>query len=101
MKKVIVGILIFVVLAFITNPNEAKHKEAVKREIETALNEEIGVNSEFLSATFSLGGKAIGTIVKRKNNYLYSTTLIQIGEEKKVIGYGFFGFVVINRNALI
>jgi len=100
MKKLLIGILLLVGLAIITNPNETKHKEAVKREIDAALEKELGSAGEFLSATFDFKGKAIGTFVKRENNYVYSTTKLKIGPEEKVIGYGFFGFVVINRSAI-
>lgn len=99
MKKVIIGILIFTAIAFITNPQEKKHKDAAKRELDATLDKELGLVGEFLSAQYSLEGKAVGKFIVRQNHYLYSTTILKIGKEEKVVGYGFFGFVFINRAA--
>lgn len=100
MRKVLIGIILFALLAIITNPNEDKHKEAAKREFEKTLDKELGVNGEFLSTIFSLEGKPLGTLIERENQYLYSTTILHVGAEKVIVGYGFFGFVIINQNAL-
>jgi hypothetical protein len=100
MKKVIIGVVIFCALAVITNPSEKKHKEAVKKELNALLEEEIGVLGEFLSRDFKLKRKALSTLIHRENNYIYSKTTLKMLGEERVIGYGFFGFVIINRDAL-
>lgn len=97
MKKLFIGIIILVVLAVVTNPNEAKHKEAVKRELDIAMEQELGGFGEFLSSTVKSNGKLISQFIERENQFVYSTTKLKMGGEEKVIGYGFFGFVFINR----
>ena len=100
MKRIIIGLTLLAALAFITNPNEKKHKDAVKRELDATLEREFSETGELLSKTFNFKGKAIGTFISRKNKYLYTETVLKLGPNEKVVGYGFFGFVVINRNAL-
>ena len=100
MKRIFIGLLLLAALAFITNPSETKHKEVVKREIDATLNRELGEAGVLLSKTFDFKGKAIGTFIKRENKFIYSETILKVGPTEKVVGYGFFGFVVINRSAI-
>jgi hypothetical protein len=100
MKKILIGVVILLGLAIVTNPNERKHKEAVKREFDAKMERELGTFGEFLSADFKLKGRAINTFITRENHYIYSKTIFKIAGKEKLIGYGFFGFVVINTNAL-
>ena len=102
MRKLFIGLIILGVIAFVTNPDETKHREAVKKEIgDFTADENDGALAKVGKA---LGGGladlAVNTTIKRENRYVYSATKISIAGEEKIIGYGLFGFVFINRDAL-
>jgi hypothetical protein len=100
MKKILIGLIILFALAVITNPSERKHKDAVKREVNAMLEAQLGKKGDFFSWEPKLKGKAINFFIERENCYVYSKTKFKVLEEEKVIGYGFFGFVILNRSAL-
>ncbi len=112
MKKnnLILGIIAFVVLiAVITNPNDDKHKSAVKSKILsfTLQNSVNDISNE--SDAFFAAGKGIGTMiggalveqlinnsVSTGNYLLFSTTKINLNDESKIIGFGAFGNVYLS-----
>ena len=91
MKKLIIGLCILGGLAFITNPNEQKHKEAVKKAINDESGSEIGN---------SLKGFLVNNTIIREDHYVYSTTKLKVLGQEKVVGYGFFTLVFINTDEL-
>lgn len=91
MKKLLIGLVILGVLAFVTNPNEQKHREAVKKAINDEDNSEIGK---------SLKGFLVNNTIIREDHYVYSTTKLKVLGQEKVVGYGFFTLVFINTDEL-
>jgi hypothetical protein len=96
MKKFLIGVIILAALAFITNPDESKHKEAVKKQLLHIENQE-GIGGAIGN---SIGNFLVNNSVKRKNHYLYSETVISVLGEEKTVGYGAFTLVMINEDAL-
>jgi len=39
-------------------------------------------------------------MITRKNNYIYSETRLKTLTGEKTVGYGFFGFVLINKDEI-
>ncbi len=104
MKKIIIALFIFSLLAFVTNPSEDKHKEAVKRELDSRLEKGLGKVGELISSQWNIEGtsssQGIRKFVKRENYYVFSKTKLSLLGEEKVIGYGFFGFVIIDTKVI-
>jgi len=96
MKKLFIGVIILAAIAAITNPNLEAHKEAVTREFVSKEKQE------------SIGGKLgkavsdllVNQVITRKNNYIYSETRLKTLTGEKTVGYGFFGFVLINKDEI-
>lgn len=109
MKKVLLitaGIIILI--AIITNPGHEKHKEEVKKEINTYLQKSISNSSDntlagSIGSAFGtmLGGAILNPIIDNcisSNNYiLFSTTTITWEGNKNVIGVGVFGNIFLSR----
>ncbi len=94
MKKLLIGLIILAVIATVTNPSEQTHKDAVKKELKSELDFS-GIAEEL-----NLGSFLINNLIIRENHYVYSITKLKIMGEEKVVGYGAFGMVFINRDAL-
>ena len=105
-KSRLIVLIIFIVvaiIAFVTNPNEEKHKEVAKlklNEIVANSAQKYGINKNIinvlginLSDEFYDG--LINKMVKSDNYYLFSTTKLNWGDNKYVIGIGAFGKVYI------
>ncbi|MCW3086247.1 MAG: hypothetical protein JWP12_3613 [Bacteroidetes bacterium] len=108
-KYLIFGIVAFVILiAVITNPNEDRHKSAVKSKIlsltltlQKPVDEMGDVNSPLAQAGMGLGSMIGGAIVEQlvntcvsEDNYvLFSLTKITWNGETRIIGVGVFGNV--------
>ena len=96
MKKALIGIIILAALAFITNPDESKHKEAVKKQM-LHIEQQEGIGGAIGNG---IGNFLVNNTIKRKNHYFYSETVISIFGEEKTVGYGAFTLVMINEDAL-
>lgn len=96
MKKLLIAIVLFGALAAITNPSEEKHKEAIRREFKQS----DGGESEGSELGKQIGNFILNNTVHRRNHYIYSETVVRVLGEEKVVGYGFFGFVIINQDEL-
>ncbi len=96
MKKLFIGIIIFAALAVITNPDESKHRAAVKKQMLNIKNQE-GIGGAIGNG---IGDFLVNNTVKRKNHYLFSETVVSVLGEEKTVGYGAFTIVMINEDAL-
>jgi short subunit fatty acids transporter len=113
MKKnyIILTILILIILvAVITNPDQNRHKEVIKNELITYLQKSIKKdqgkpNDEYEEAGQALGILLGGMIIEKvldnfmsTDNYVvFSTTKITWEGEKKIIGIGAFGNVFLTK----
>lgn len=124
MKKIgfilIIGLILLI--AILSNPNETKHRTAVKEKIELIIEEKleesleemiegIGVAGEFMQTVFNLdSGKKlllnagdkiassiVDNIVSRENYYLFSLTKLKWKDEIHTIGFGTFGYVYVPK----
>ncbi|MDR2948644.1 MAG: hypothetical protein LBV71_05500 [Prevotella sp.] len=101
MKKLqifLVFIVIVVVAAVFTNPNEKKHKEALKAKLKTHIQEYTD-REDFMTRSLGmlLGGAAVDQLVDSyittENYIIFSKTILTINGKKKEIGVGFLGNV--------
>lgn len=87
------------VVAFITNPNEEKHKDVMKSRV----FEVVGSNSLFLENATDLLGYESNTVIDQlvdsyvssDNYFLFSTTNVTWQGQTRTIGLGIFGNVFI------
>lgn len=114
-KSTIVFISIFIaaLMAFFSNPNVEKHREAVKMKAKTLMqqslyteiddNNSYGIDKNIGSILGSMLGSAIinpfieGSITT--DNYIFfSTTKLTWDGKTKEIGFGVFGYVFLSNN---
>ena len=109
MKKgqlILAVIAVVALVAFITNPSEESHREAVRNALETSMNNTI---EEKTSDGLKGLGKALGNMfgtklldtvvnetVSRDNYGLCSTTKCRYNGEDYVVGLGLFGHVFVS-----
>lgn len=92
-------IILILVVAFITNPNEEKHKDVMKSRV----FEVVGSNSLFLENATDLLGYESNTVIDQlvdsyvssDNYFLFSTTNVTWQGQTRTIGLGIFGNVFI------
>lgn len=96
LKKRYIIILILIV-AFITNPSEDKHKSVVKSRIYGVMYVNPLTSNEESSAyqTDMLVNQIVDTYVSYSNYLLFSTTNVTWKGETMYIGIGIFGYVYI------
>ncbi|MBO6516008.1 MAG: hypothetical protein JJ975_05610 [Bacteroidia bacterium] len=99
MKKLLIALILLAIIAVVTNPDEQKHKDAVKRELKAELQKNNTLEG-LITDEFKLGDMVLNKVVTRENKHLYSVTKIKVMGVEKEVGYGFLGFVLINRDAL-
>ena len=100
-------LIAIVVIAAITNPDKAMHREAVKDEVKELVRDEIGDSD--IESFFGkiIVGALLDTFVEQAitvDNYLvFSLSKMRIDNKDKVIGIGLFGhvFVSFNRDDLL
>jgi hypothetical protein len=103
------GIIIFViialvaVIAFLTNPNEAAHKEAMNVRANTIMDEIVAEQNPLVSIAWNtLGGSRllnefVNASVTTDNYFLFSVTKINWDNDSYIVGIGAFGNVFISR----
>ena len=96
MKKLLIGLIILAAIASITNPSLETHKEAVTREFVSKEKQE-NIGGKIGKAVSDL---LVNQVITRKNKYLYSETRLKTLNGEKTVGYGFFGFVLINKEEI-
>jgi len=97
-------------IATLTNPNQERHKEAVKNALKTSIQKAIkelpteenkGLEQARQTLTTMLGDPFIDTVVNdsvSSGNYMFfSTTKFSFEGETKIIGIGAFGNVFIAK----
>jgi hypothetical protein len=97
------------VAAFLTNPGQEKHKEAVRNKFDTYMQKTLkdglsGANNDWGKAGQIIGGAVSGAIVAQLtdqvvsvgNYYLFSTTKITWNGQTNVVGIGAFGNVFLS-----
>ncbi|MBO4825674.1 MAG: DUF4359 domain-containing protein [Prevotella sp.] len=103
MKKflVIIIILLVAVLAVMTRPDKAAHKEAMMKAVKEYVDEEAS-NQGFGDNVITNIGKgvvnkvievALGSKLKVDDYYLFNTTHVNLNGEKKTLSVGLFGHV--------
>jgi hypothetical protein len=107
MKYVLVAVLVFLtLLAVITNPDQDRHKEVIKKNILEYLQQSMDHSDNEWEQTgqalgMILGGaivdKIIDNLVTTDNYVLFSISKITWNGETKVIGIGAFGNVMMTR----
>lgn len=107
MKKIYLQIVVglIVLIAVITNPNQERHKEAVKNKLNSymqkAMKENLTGNNDLQQAGQALGmmlggafiDRMIDNLVSADNYVLFSLTKITWDGQTKVVGVGVFGNV--------
>jgi hypothetical protein len=82
-------IILALIVAFLTNPDEQKHKEAVKSKIENIV---MPSQSEYNAGNPYID-QLVNTHVGSTSYFFFSTTEVTWDEEKRTIGFGIFGHV--------
>ena len=103
---VVIGFI--VLIAVLTNPNQARHKEVLKNKlssyVQNSIQEDIGEPDDIWEQAgqgigLLFGGvivdKLIDNVLSTNNYVVFSTTKINWGAKSKVIGFGVFGNVFI------
>lgn len=103
-------LLVAIVLSVVTCPDREKHKVAIKQKVNTAVNENINSNLLDNDKTslgsliiYLAGGPIISTLALtvfdsqlHYNNYFaFSTMLLTIKGEEKIVSLGVFGHVFV------
>lgn len=99
MKKnyvILAFLLLIIIVAAVTNPNETIHKETVKGKLAAYLNSKVGETGGGLGQVFATAmiQRTVDTIVSRDNYLLFSLTKLKWQGDEKVIGIGLFGNVL-------
>lgn len=103
-------IAVFAIIAFLTNPKPERHKEALRTKIYQYLQrpmlegvskartrrEEAAQELELLLGS-ALVDKIIDNVVSSENYLLFSTTMVSFDGNIKIIGYGVFGNVYLDK----
>ena len=96
-------IAIIATIAFVTNPNEARHREAMHLRSTIVMNEVVAAqNNLLLSGTWAVTGSRLLTefvnaSVTTDNYFLFSVTKINWDNQSYSVGFGAFGNVFISR----
>lgn len=98
----LIAIATVFVVALITNPSLANHKEVVKTKLNEVFQKKMkGQDSKFGVAFGSLMASSIinalvDNKVNRSNYFVFSTTTIATEKNTKTIGFGLFGNVFLS-----
>lgn len=89
--------LLFIILliAFITNPDEEKHREAVKHKINSIVLPSDPLGSGYVGSHPSVD-PLVNNHITVNNYFLFSTTKAFWNNEEATIGLGIFGYVFIS-----
>ena len=90
-------IILILIIAFVTNPSENKHKTVVKSRIYEVMHVNPLISKEDSSTYQSdmLVNQIVDTYVNYSNYLLFSTTNVTWKGESKPVGIGIFGYVYI------
>ena len=104
MNKTIIIIAIILVLGFITNPSQERHKEIVLNKFKPEIISAFSENKDLEKITtgdvlgFMLGSsiteKFLDNLITVDNYYFFSLTNITWNKQTKTIGIGFFGNIL-------
>ncbi|WP_276381582.1 DUF4359 domain-containing protein [Flavobacterium sp. H4147] len=101
----IIGFLLFVIIAALTNPETDKHKEEVKLKMNTFLEKENNKinnndNDQWAKAgnvlAQSMINMMVDNMVSSSNYIIFSTTNVTYEGKTKTIGVGFLGNVFLS-----
>ena len=102
MKKIVlIGLGVLLLVAFLTNPDQVKHKDVVKQWLLEEMRKESAAKTEVdpmeqAAQVFAMAfvNGIIDSMISSDNYILFSTTKVNgnVGESK-VIGFGVFGHV--------
>lgn len=101
------AILILLLIAILTNPNEDRHKETIKSELNSYMQKNITKTDNEWEQAGQAIGIALGTtlingiienLVSTDNYILFSLTKITFQGKVKIIGIGIFGNVYLTNN---
>jgi hypothetical protein len=108
---ILLTISLLVICAIVTNPSPERHKEAFKNKIYQYLHESLSeklsntktMQDESIFALEMLVGNTIyetlvDNVVSSENYILFSLTQVSIAGESKIIGYGLFGNVYLDKS---
>ena len=108
---ILLTISLLITCAIATNPSPERHKEAFKNKIYQYLHEPLSetlsntktIQDESIFALEMLVGNTIyetlvDNLVSSENYILFSLTQISIAGESKIIGYGLFGNVYLDKS---
>lgn len=88
-------LILILIIAFFTNPNEEKHKEAVKQKINRMVLPVDPSGSGYVG-NHPYVDQFVETYVSRSDYYLFSTTKVSRDYQVITIGIGIFGHVFIS-----
>jgi hypothetical protein len=86
---------LILVIAFITNPGESKHKEAVSKKVNSIVLPPAPSGLEY-AGNHPYVDQLVNTHVYRSNYYLFSTTKVSWDNQVITIGLGLFGYVFLS-----
>ena len=93
--KVIIGLLVLVLIAFVTKPSDEKCKEKASVEVEQKLKKEVNSESNFVNRIIEV---ASTNKVWVEDKVLYKEINFTFKGKTKKIGYGVFGMVNIDTD---
>ncbi|MFV0418405.1 MAG: hypothetical protein ACK5KT_06720 [Dysgonomonas sp.] len=90
-------IILLLIIAFITNPSEDKHKSVVKSRIYSVIHSDLLISDDEMSGYESdiFVNQIVDTHVSYSNYLLFSTTNVTWKGDRMLIGIGIFGYVYI------
>ncbi|WP_310378218.1 DUF4359 domain-containing protein [Flavobacterium sp.] len=103
---VLITVVIILIIAIFTNPNQAAHKEKVKSTITSLYQKQLKENETTSSNGFEALGSLLGTTlintmvengVSCDNYILFSITKFTYEGQEKSIGYGLLGNVFLSN----
>ena len=104
------GIIVFVIIAFVavvafmTNPNEYVHKEAMRVRAMSVVNEIVAEQNPLVQVAWNtlngnrLLNEFVNLTVTSDNYFLFSITKVNWDNQSYTVGFGIFGNVFITRH---